>query len=174
MPKAVTASRIVTRGFAVDQDGVDRLKQHGVRTIYCAADGETLDKFTLRKGETMSVVDGLRTFGKTRKEIHAAIKLVHSWGATIVDVERNENSRDHCFEMLDRALNHRPLSSDRAAELAELSHAARRAAKWPKDRAKRAWHNPDVKTIKAFVRLTDWPQSSAYAEFGPRFKPRTD
>jgi len=167
---ANTAANGIARGYALDRAGVARLKAAGVRTIYCAADGELPgSKFNLRKGERLAVPDGLRTFGSTRKQMQSAIKLVHSWGATILDIDHGENSRDHCVEMLDRALSHRPLSSRRASELAELSVASKRAKKWPEEKAERAWHDPNVKTIPLFFAMTNWPQSSAYAAFGPRF-----
>ena len=168
MPKASNASRI-TRGYGPDRKAVARLKAVGVRTVYCGADGEVPGKFRLRKGETLGVVDGLRAFGSQRKEMAAAVKLVHSWGATIVDIDHGENSRDHALDMLDRALLSRPLSPEKAAEMAKLSAKVRNKNKWPADRAERKWFDPAIKDPETFTALTGWPESTAYAKFGPRF-----
>src|SRR5579859_6203841 len=117
MPKASNASRI-TRGYGPDRKAVARLKAVGVRTVYCGADGEVPGKFRLRKGETLGVVDGLRAFGSQRKEMAAAVKLVHSWGATIVDADTGYNSREHGVEMLDAALTPQRLTSEQASAMA--------------------------------------------------------
>ena len=171
MGSTVKAHRTpVTRGFAVDRAAAARLKAAGVRSIYCAADGELPGKkFQLRAGETLSVVDGLRTFGKTRREMMAAVKMVHSWGAHIVDVDSGENSRDHWVDMLERALTFRSLPIDKAKAMAALSRAVRRERRWHEDRAARAWFNlvkyPDA---DVFYEATGWAPSTAYKEFGPR------
>jgi len=137
--------------------------------VYCGADGEVPGKFRLRKGETLGVVDGLRAFGSQRKEMAAAVKLVHSWGATIVDADTGMNSRDDGVEMLDAALTPQRLTSEQASAMAKLMHAKKKDGRAEDSVALRAWHNPNIIDAVQFRELTGWPESTAYAKFGPRF-----
>jgi len=172
MKRRVVATGIA-RGYAKDEKDSDRLKKAGVRTIYRLDKGEALGKFKMRDGENLGVVDGLRIFGERRSQIASAIKLIHSWGATVVDAESRENSRDHGIQMLDDALKPRR-PTGYMAELQERSVKSRlKDGRSPKREALAAWRNPRLK-LKEVLEVTNWPQSTLYNTFGPRFKVKMD
>ena len=172
MSKEPPATKI-TRGYARDQKDFDRLKAAGVKTIYRADKGETLDKFRLRAGETLGVVDGLRAFGKHSAKMRDAVKTVHGWGASIVDVDSGLNSRSDGVEMHAKATIPASLMTpERAREMQEASAKKRTDGRWSPADAKRAWHSGAIKDGDEFKALTGWPPSTAYNKFGPRFAVR--
>jgi hypothetical protein len=76
----------ITRGFAKNERDEQKLRDRGITTIYRSDRGETLGKFRMRKGELLGVVN-LRAFGSARKDMVAAVKQVHKWGAVVVDID---------------------------------------------------------------------------------------
>jgi len=167
MKKPVGATKI-TRGYARNESDSKRLKAAGVKTIYRADKGETLDRFKMRAGEFLGVVDGLRAFGGKR-DIGQAVKLVHSWGAIVIDAETGLQSRHDGVEMMRQALAPQ-LKPGRAEEMQALSVKSRlNDGRVSERKAKMIWRNLSF-TITEAVELTGWPQSTLYFEFGPRRK----
>lgn len=167
-PKAV-------RGYARHEKDAKRLEAAGLlpRQIYRADKGQTLDKFKMRPGEFLGVVDGLLAFGKGRRAIDAAVKLVHSWGATVLDVETGRNSRDSGVQMLNEALDPPKPSPEYMAELARQKAVQRR-----KDNgvmgAREAtiiWRNPKFSVAEAIDLMHGWKAANAYKVLGRRDVP---
>ena len=57
-------------------------------------------------------------FDRRRRDIGAAVKLVHSWGATVLDVETGRDSRSSGVQMLNDALDPPKPSPEFMAEIA--------------------------------------------------------
>jgi len=168
--KKVLGANKVARGYARDESDSKRLKAAGVKTIYRADRGETLDRFRMRNGEFLGVVDGLRAFGG-RREIGKAVKLIHSWGCTVIDAETGLQSRQDGVEMMRQAIAPK-LKPGRAEELQILSAKSRTDdGRLSKRKAEMIWRNRGY-TVEETVELSGWPQATAYHVFGPRFKKR--
>ena len=58
----------------------------------------------MRPGETLAVVDGLRSMGESRRDIAAYVAEIHSWGAVLVDAETGKRSDRDGVEMMAEAL----------------------------------------------------------------------
>lgn len=172
MTNGKSAIKIV-RGYARDQKDAARLKAAGVRTIYSQAEGEMLgERFKMRNGEGLCVVDGLRTFGATRIPISRAVKLVHSWGATIIDAETHKNSRDDGVEMLNEALAPPKPSPEYMAALQEASVDSRVIGRMPKKLAHKVWHgNPTLSNAEVLDLMPGWTETTAYNQLGKRNVP---
>jgi hypothetical protein len=171
MPKPRTHSKI-TRGYARTEHDALRLQAKGVpeSAIYRADKGQRLDRFRLRKGEYLGVVDGLCAFGEGKKTIGDAVKLIHSWGAIIIDAETEMESRQDGVEMFRIALGPK-IGKLRARELQALAAQARKDdGRMPKRQALAIWRDPRYKTIQEALFVMGWPQATAYAVLGPRFK----
>lgn len=169
--KATAATITITRGYAATKADKERLAAAGIKTIYRAYDGETLDRFKMRKGEYLGVVDGLRAFGEGRREMAAAVKLVHSWGATVIDAETGLCSRRDGVEMLHRALSPKGPSAEFAAQMQALAVRERVKGRMPKREALILWRNPRLSTKEAIELMTKWSQSAAYNQLGKRDVP---
>jgi len=158
----------IARGYARDESDSKRLKAAGVNTIYRADKGETLDRFKMRAGEFLGVVDGLRVFGGKR-DIGQAIKLIHSWGCVVIDAETGLQSRHDGVEMMRQALAPK-LRPGVAEEMQALSVKSRiDDGRLTERKAKMIWHNLGY-TVAEAMELTGWPQSTMYFKFGPRRK----
>jgi hypothetical protein len=159
-----------TRSYAPNQKAFDRLEAVGVnpRHIYRGwTDEETFGKFTMRTGEYLGVVDGLKAFGKTKRPALAAIKLVHSWGATILDVETGKDSRSNGADMLDEIIKPPKPSPEYLAKVAE-----ERKAKWrekngvmPAREAFQIWKHPKMSVAEKLDLMHGWTKQAAYNEF---------
>lgn len=163
------------RGYARHEKDAKRLEAAGLlpRQIYRADKGQTLDKFKMRQGEALGVVDGLLAFGKGRRDIGAAVKLVHGWGAVVLDVETLIDSRNHGVQMLNAAIDPPKPSREYMAELARQKAAKRR-----KDNgvmgireATIIWRNPKFSVAEAIDLMPGWRPATAYKVLGKRDVP---
>lgn len=160
----------ISRGYAASAADEKRLKAAGIKTIYAGYSGEVPGKFKMRRGELLGVVNGLRAFGDGRREMNAAVKLVHSWGAAIIDIETGLRSDRDGVEMLHLALSPRRPSAvyqDMAAKAARV----RVKGRMPKREALIIWRDPKLSVAEALDLMTKWTQGSAYRQLGPRGVP---
>ena len=167
-PKAV-------RGYARHERDAARLETAGLtpRQIYRADKGQTLDKFKMRQGEALGVVDGLLAFGKGRRDIGAAVKLVHGWGAVVLDVETGRDSRSAGVQMLNDALDPPKPSPEYMAELARQKAAKRRKDNgvMGNREATIIWRNPKFSVAEAIDLMPGWRPATAYKVLGKRDVP---
>lgn len=163
----------IVRGYARDKKDAARLKAAGVKTLYIQDEGEVLgESFKMRRGEGLGVVDGLRVFGATRIPIAKAVKLVHSWGATIIDAETQKNSRDDGVEMMNDALAPPKQSPEYMAALQEASVDSRIKGRMPKKQAHKIWHgNPTLSNAEVLDLMPGWTEGTAYNHFDKRNVP---
>lgn len=160
------------RGYAPNKRAVARLIASGLtmRQIYEAEKGQTWDRFTMRDGEILGVVDGLRAFGGLR-EIRKAVDRFHGQGATILDVETGKDSRTHGISMRDDVTKPDRQSPEYLKLLEEKADARRKKdGKMLKREALVVWRNPAL-TIKEKAAITGWPDSTLNAAFGPSGAP---
>ncbi len=130
--------------------------------IYEAKEGETWDKFRMKPGEYLGVLDGLRGFGGAVK-IRKALEYFHGQGVTIVDIETGRDSRTHGVSMRDAALepvkrSPEEISAHRRAE------AVRRQIEnggLPEREALVYWRDPKLTTEDA-VNKIGWTKSMAF------------
>lgn len=161
------------RGYARNEKDAVRLEASGLtsRQIYRADNGHALGKFKMRKGESLGVVDGLLAFGKGRRDMDAAVKLVHSWGATVLDVETGMNSRANGVEMMNLALNPPKPSPEYMAQLARDRFAKKRKGAMPIREATIVWRNPKLSVAEAIDLMHGWKAATAYKHLGKRDVP---
>jgi hypothetical protein len=160
----------IARGFARDEKDERRLRANGVRTIFRADKGEPLARITMRQGEYLGVVDGLKALADHRAIIAKEVKRLHDMGATVIDVETGLQSRTDGVEMLRLALAPKGISRERAAEFQAQSVKSRLDdGRMDERRAKALWHDDRYK-ITEFEEVTGWPRSTAYVKWGTRFK----
>lgn len=171
MKNGKSAIKIV-RGYARDEKDAARLKAAGVRTIYTQPDEMLGEHFKMRNGEGLGVVDGFRVFGTTRIPITKAVKLVHSWGATIIDAETHKNSRDDGVEMMNEALAPPKFSAEHMAALQEASVDSRVNGRMPKKSAHTIWHgHPTWSNAQVLDLMPGWTETTAYNHLGKRNVP---
>jgi hypothetical protein len=167
-PKAI-------RGYARNEKDAKRLEAAGLlpRQIYRADKGQTLDKFKMRQGEYLGVVDGLLAFGKGRRDIGAAVKTIHLWGAAVLDVETGCRSNQHGVKMLNAALDPPKPSAEYMAELARQKAEKRRDANgvMSKRDAIVHWRNPKLSVKEAIDLMHGWKTANAYKVLGRRDVP---
>lgn len=160
------------RGYARDQKDAKRLEAAGLlpRQIYRADKGEVPGKFKMRQDEFLGVVDGLLAFGKGRRAIDAAVTLVHSWGATVLDVETGRNSRASGVQMMNEALDPPKPSPEYMAELARQKAATRRreSGQMAEREALIIWRNPKFSVAEAIDLMHGWRPATAYKVLGAR------
>lgn len=132
----------------------------------CRADkGEAPGKFGMRKGEYLGVVDGLRAFGETKAEMVAAVKLVHSWDATIKDAETGLCSRRDGAEMMAAALGpKRPSKAYKAMQ--ERSVRSRIKGRMPMREAQAIWNRADLSIDEKLALMRGWSKFTTYKAFG--------
>jgi hypothetical protein len=173
MKKEPKALGTISRGYARNDSDEKRLRAKGVKTIYRADKGETLGKFKMRAGEILGVVDGLRVFGDTRRDILAAIRVVHAMDATVVDAEDGLRSDRHWPEMIDRALAKFRPTPEQARAMQEASMVARLKGKkiMPRREAAAIWHDARFSTVEAIELMFGWAQATAYKYLGKRNVP---
>jgi len=143
------------------------------RQIYRADKGQTLDKFKMRQGECLGVVDGLLAFGPGRRAMGAAVKLVHGWGATVLDVETLIDSRNNGVLMLNTAIDPPKPSKEYMAELARQRAIKRREANGVMGarEATVIWRNPKFSVKEAIDLMAGWKPATAYKVLGRRDVP---
>jgi hypothetical protein len=156
----------ITRGFAKNERDEQKLRDLGITTIYRSDRGETLGKFRMRKGELLGVVN-LRAFGSARKDMVAAVKQVHKWGAVIVSLDDLRSDRDG-VAMLDAALVKFIPSAEHAKEMQRRSVLARTEGRMSMRDAQSIWRNPRLTTLEAIDLMRGWSERSAYAKLGAR------
>jgi hypothetical protein len=155
------------RGYAPNKKVVARLVASGLtaRQIYEAEKGQTWDKITMRDGEVIGVVDGLRAFGGLR-EIKKAVERFHGQGATVLDVETGKDSRTHGIAMRDDVTKPDRQSPEYLKLLEEKADARRKKdGKMLKREAYVVWRNPAL-SVAEKAELTGWPASTLNAIFG--------
>jgi hypothetical protein len=163
------------RGYARHEKDAKRLEAAGLlpRQIYRADKGQALGKFKMRTGEFLGVVDGLLAFGKCRRDIGAAVKLVHSWGAAVLDVETWCISTQHGVKMLNAALDPPKPSPEYMAELARQKAEKRRKDNgvMGNREATIIWRNPKFSVAEAIDLMPGWRPATAYKVLGKRDVP---
>ena len=174
MKSAKTPPKAI-RGYARNEKDAKRLEAGGLlpRQIYRADKGQTLDKFKMRPGEFLGVVDGLLAFGSGRRAIGLAVKLIHSWGARALDVETGKDTCNHGVQMLNTAIDPPKPSKEYMAEMARLKAEKRR-----KDTGVMAireatiiWRNPKLSVNEAIDLMHGWKPANAYKVLGKRDVP---
>ena len=113
------------------------------------------------------VVVNLRAFGPARRDMVAAIKQVHKWGAAVVDLNGLRSDHDGA-EMLDRALVKFSPSPEYAREMQRRSVLARTEGRMHKRDALIIWRNPKLTNEEAIDLMRGWSLRSAYDKLGPR------
>ena len=160
----------IHRGYAANVADEKRLRALGVKTIYRGDKGETLERFRMRKGELLGVVNGLLAFGQSRRDMVAAVKAVHARGAAIIDAESGLRSDRDGVEMLSTALApRRPSDAYRAAQAKGVENRVR--GRMPKREALMIWRNPKFSVREAIELMTKWSQATAYKQLGKRDVP---
>lgn len=162
------ARPVPVRWYADSQKTMDRMLALGVPKgkIFQGWKGQTVEKFRMREGEYLGVLDGLRGFGGKR-EIRAAVKRVHSFKAAILDIETGEDSCTHGVEMFDKATKPRRRSLDEYRAEREKLDDKRRKRRGMKTKAEAYidWHNPNL-TVEEKVERTGWSRAALYDAFG--------
>lgn len=158
----------VSRGLARNEKDEKRLRAAGVtKPIYRMDKGEELGRFKMRKGESLGVVDGLRIFGEAKRDMIWAVKLVHSWGARIIDVETGLCSGKDGAEMVINALApRRPSEEYRRMQAAGVRERVK--GRMPQHEALKIWRNPNLSVKEAISLMTKWSQATAYLQLGKR------
>lgn len=169
----------VARGYARHAKDEKRLIAAGVKpsAIYLEGRGaERLERIKMRPGEALGVVDGLRPLGDNRRDIAAAVRLIHSWGAQVVDVETGKRSADDGVDMLDEALarihGERVMPSAKIAkEMQAKSVKARTKGRMGQREALVIWRKPELTVGEALMQMRGWSAGTAYRELGKRGLP---
>jgi len=173
--KSAKPAPFATRGYARHEKDAKRLEAAGLlpRQIYRADKGQTLDKFKMRPGEYLGVVDGLLAFGSGRRAIGLAVKLVHSWGAAVLDVETGCISTQHGVKMLNAAIDPPKPSKEYMAELAREKAEKRRKelGVMAVREATIIWRNPKLSVKEAIDLMHGWKPANAYKVLGKRDVP---
>ena len=130
-------------------------------------------KWVMRPGELLGVFDGLRVFGKFRKEMVEGLQRVKAWGAVAYDVETGMRSDLDGAEMLDRGLAkvHAEATMPTRAKalmMVERRLAAKEERRMLRSEAQAIWLDMTYKVDEAVRLMPGWTQASAYRTFGPR------
>lgn len=151
------------RWFAQDQAAFDRLVALGARPggIYRGWKGEVPGRFTMRKGEYLGVVGGMRAFGKGKMAMRAAMKAVHKTGAAIFDYDTGRNTHLHAVEMLD-VRDRQPPPEDERIRRADARR--KKNGQMLQHDAHAVWFGPGSVAQKA--KITGWSPQALYDEFG--------
>jgi hypothetical protein len=160
----------IIRGFARTEKDEARLLACGVpdKAIYRAYRDQPFETVMLKSGDELHVVDGFRAISSGRTAIVAAYKRVHDMGATIVDAETKQNSREHGVEMLDEALKPKKPSAEHMRMMQAKAAELKRQERISESAAQKFWRNSKLSVQEALELMTGWTQSAAYKVFGPR------
>jgi hypothetical protein len=152
------------RWYAPTKKVLARLLALGVPkgAIYDAEKGETWDKITMRHGESLGVLDGLRGFGGKRS-IKGALARFHDQGATVVDIETGQDSRTHGVAMYAEATSTRRKMPE-SEKLARAEARRKKDGKMLKRDAYEVWRG--IGTVEQKEEATGWSRAALYAEFG--------
>lgn len=125
----------------------------------------------MRQGECLGIIGGLRAFGGLR-DVPKAVKRFHDQGATVLDVETNQDTRAHGIAMREDMTKPQRQSKEYEKLLAEERAEARRKrdGKMGKRESYVVWRNPKL-SIAEKADLTGWPPSTLNAVFGPSGAP---
>lgn len=156
----------IIRGYARNAGDEKRLRAAGVtKPVYRADKGEKPGKFKMRRGEVLGVVDGLRAFGDAKGDMVAAVKLVHSWGATIRDAETGLCSRRDGAEMMANALGPKRPSKD-FQEMQAKAAKSRVKGRMPMREAQAIWRDSKLSVAEKLELMRGWSKFAAYNELG--------
>lgn len=162
---------VPVRWYAPDQDAADRLLALGAteRGLYRGWKGQIPGKFKMRPGELLGVVDGYRAFGNGQRAITAAIDAIHADGATVIDVETGQNSRDHGHILMPAAIGPRRQSAQYRKKMADEAARKRResAAGMLDHEIRIEWKKPGIMSADERAAFLCIPRSTLYREFGP-------
>lgn len=130
----------------------------------------------MRRGEELKVVEGLRALGNSRKEIVAAVAMIHGLGAVVVDAETGKRSDKNGVEMLDAALakirGEKTIgSAANARAMQAKSVATRTKGRMPERQAMAIWKDPTLTAGEALAKMRGWERGTAYAALGKRGVP---
>lgn len=165
----------IAKGFARGLSDEKRLRAAGIITAIYRADqgqlpGNRQGQFKMRRGELLGVVDGLRAFGEAKRDMVAAEKLIHGWGAAVIDAETGLRSDRNGIEMLALALGpNRPSAEFKSMQAASVCERVK--GRMPKREALVIWRNPKLSVSEAIELMPKWTQSTAYKQLGPRGVP---
>lgn len=156
------------RWYAPDQKAESRLLAAGADTrhIYRAWKGEVPGKFKMRRGEYLGVVDGLRAFGPGKKAIKEAVDAIHADGASVLDIETGQDSRNDGVAMATEASSPRKLSPEARRLMGEEQAEKHRKknGQMLKREAYAVWKNPNL-SVEEKAEITRWSKSALYAAF---------
>ncbi len=165
--KAITPLKPV-RWYAPDLKSENRLAALGVdrKYVYRGDNGEVPSKISLRAGECLGIVGGLRTFGG-KVAIKKVLKRFHDQGATVVDIETGQDSRAHGGDMFDAATGPVRQSSE-YARLMRIHHSEERRKKHgmaSRGEAEKTWKTPGL-SVAEKQDITGWSRAALYDAFG--------
>jgi hypothetical protein len=167
----------IARAYAQDEKAEQRMIALGIpkRKIYRADKGQTLGRFSMRKGEFLGVVGGVRGLitGDSKKAIDDAVDKVHGWGATVLDIETGFDSRTHGVKMFRLAFAPKGPEPEVAHAMQEAAAKARRNGQMPIEKAETIWDDPRYHSLIHALEAMGWKQATAYTYFGPRFSRAT-
>ncbi len=166
----------IARWYAPDEKTMKRLVALGAPRTKIF-DGwtktEHWERVTMRQGEYLGVVDGLRAFGATKPPVKEAVARFHKQGATILDIESGKDSRNHALDMLDEITTPAKPS---AAYLAQLQAERREAWRlkhrvMPKEKAYIIWRDQSLTIPQKLRFMHGWTKDVAFREFGKSGRP---
>jgi len=168
----------VTRAYARNSRDEKRLIAVGIPAskIYREDRGnEQWGKWTMRKGETLGVVNGTLAFGTNRRAMLAALDEADRKGFVIIDVETGLRSDKNSAKILDLGLSKRhgelAMKPGQAEAMNEASIAARTKGRMPQRSALVHWRNPELTAKQALKRMKGWTRGVAYKVLGKRNVP---
>ncbi len=169
---------IAHRGYARNERERLILMDAGVTDdhIYLKGRGaESLARITMRQGELLATVGGLRALGDSRHDIVAEVRRFREMGAAILDIETKWRSDQQGAEMLDRALarlrGEITMPPGKAQDMQAKSVRARLGKRMPQREALTYWRDPRLATGEAIKRMTGWSTRTAYVKLGKRGLP---
>ena len=164
------------RWYAPDEKTQKRMIVLGVPKgkIYMGwTKAECWERVTMRNGEVLGVVDGLRAFGKTKRPVKLAVTHFHDQGATVLDIETGKDSRAHGIAMLDEIEKPPKPSAEYLAKLQEERREAWRQKHgvMPKAKAYIIWRHPVMSVAEKLDLMHGWTKDVAYREFKETGRP---
>lgn len=144
--------------------------------IYVEGRGaETLAKVSLRKGDELHTVLGLRALGDSRYDLVTEVDRIHALGAVVVDAQTRQRSDRDGVAMLDAALRQirgeRVMPPGKAERMQAASVKIRTKGRMPAREALAIWRDPKWTTGEAIERMRGWSARTAYVRFGKRGLP---
>lgn len=163
----------IQRGYARGPSDEKRLQDAGVKNIYRADKGQTVDKFRMRPGELLGVVDGFRAFGTAKSAMVAAEDRVHAAGAAIIDVETGLRSDRNGGKMMSQAFDTRTSEEFREMQAKATAERHKRNGRMPKEKARAIWFNDKYSVEQAAAICgVGWSSATLYRHFRKRNAPK--